>query len=76
MAEMESPGDSPSKKTRRNRFKWGPASTSILYQSYEDQKNPSKEERYVNSAHVGVTFPVILLLFTGLDTNGSHLAAD
>ncbi|XP_036380941.1 hepatocyte nuclear factor 1-beta-A-like isoform X1 [Megalops cyprinoides] len=34
-----------SKKLRRNRFKWGPASQEILYQAYERQKNPSKEER-------------------------------
>ncbi|CAG08961.1 unnamed protein product [Tetraodon nigroviridis] len=33
------------KKIRRNRFKWGPASQQILYQAYERQKNPSKEER-------------------------------
>lgn len=33
------------KKMRRNRFKWGPASQHILYQAYERQKNPSKEER-------------------------------
>ncbi|XP_078404173.1 hepatocyte nuclear factor 1-beta-A isoform X6 [Cetorhinus maximus] len=33
------------KKMRRNRFKWGPASQQILYQAYERQKNPSKEER-------------------------------
>ena len=45
VTELEGPDESPSKKPRRNRFKWGPASTSILYQSYEDQKNPSKEER-------------------------------
>ncbi|XP_032220452.2 hepatocyte nuclear factor 1-alpha [Nematostella vectensis] len=37
--------ESPTKKSRRNRFKWGPASTNILYQSYEQQRNPSKEER-------------------------------
>lgn len=30
---------------RRNRFKWGPASQQILYQAYDRQKNPSKEER-------------------------------
>lgn len=35
----------PNKKTRRNRFKWGPASQHILFQAYERQKNPSKEER-------------------------------
>lgn len=35
----------PGKKLRRNRFKWGPASQNILYQAYERQKNPSKEER-------------------------------
>ncbi|XP_066537333.1 hepatocyte nuclear factor 1-beta-A isoform X2 [Hoplias malabaricus] len=33
------------KKLRRNRFKWGPASQQILYQAYDRQKNPSKEER-------------------------------
>ncbi|KGL81741.1 Hepatocyte nuclear factor 1-beta, partial [Tinamus guttatus] len=37
--------ETPSKKMRRNRFKWGPASQQILYQAYERQKNPSKEER-------------------------------
>ncbi|XP_026538651.1 hepatocyte nuclear factor 1-alpha-like [Notechis scutatus] len=35
----------PVKKGRRNRFKWGPASQQILFQAYERQKNPSKEER-------------------------------
>lgn len=41
-------GEEPSeenKKGRRNRFKWGPASQQILFQAYERQKNPSKEER-------------------------------
>ncbi|XP_051525089.1 hepatocyte nuclear factor 1-alpha-like [Myxocyprinus asiaticus] len=33
------------RKGRRNRFKWGPASQKILFQAYERQKNPSKEER-------------------------------
>uniref|UniRef100_UPI00358F9101 hepatocyte nuclear factor 1-beta-like n=1 Tax=Myxine glutinosa TaxID=7769 RepID=UPI00358F9101 len=33
------------KRSRRNRFKWGPASQQILRQAYERQKNPSKEER-------------------------------
>lgn len=33
------------RKGRRNRFKWGPASQHILFQAYERQKNPSKEER-------------------------------
>lgn len=47
---MPQPGDDAStepalKKLRRNRFKWGPASQQILYQAYERQKNPSKEER-------------------------------
>ncbi|XP_076137633.1 hepatocyte nuclear factor 1-beta-A isoform X4 [Alosa pseudoharengus] len=47
---MAQPGDDPagepaSKKLRRNRFKWGPASQQILYQAYDRQKNPSKEER-------------------------------
>ncbi|XP_068094744.1 hepatocyte nuclear factor 1-alpha [Hyperolius riggenbachi] len=37
--------DIPNKKMRRNRFKWGPASQHILFQAYERQKNPSKEER-------------------------------
>ncbi|XP_075424530.1 hepatocyte nuclear factor 1-alpha isoform X2 [Ascaphus truei] len=37
--------EAPSKKGRRNRFKWGPASQHILFQAYERQKNPSKEER-------------------------------
>ncbi|XP_053326058.1 hepatocyte nuclear factor 1-alpha [Spea bombifrons] len=37
--------EAPSKKLRRNRFKWGPASQHILFQAYERQKNPSKEER-------------------------------
>ncbi|KAM6318027.1 hepatocyte nuclear factor 1-alpha [Podargus strigoides] len=37
--------DPPTKKGRRNRFKWGPASQQILFQAYERQKNPSKEER-------------------------------
>lgn len=50
--EVEAIGDSPNKKGRRNRFKWGPASTSILYQAYEDQKNPSKEERFVTALSV------------------------
>ncbi|XP_051963769.1 hepatocyte nuclear factor 1-beta-A isoform X2 [Xyrauchen texanus] len=47
---MVQPGDDAGiepvcKKLRRNRFKWGPASQQILYQAYERQKNPSKEER-------------------------------
>ncbi|XP_017347071.1 hepatocyte nuclear factor 1-beta-A isoform X6 [Ictalurus punctatus] len=47
---MGQPGDDAGtepalKKLRRNRFKWGPASQQILYQAYERQKNPSKEER-------------------------------
>ncbi|XP_019949385.1 hepatocyte nuclear factor 1-alpha isoform X2 [Paralichthys olivaceus] len=33
------------RKGRRNRFKWGPASLQILFHAYEQQKNPSKEER-------------------------------
>uniref|UniRef100_A0A8D0G7H3 HNF1 homeobox B n=1 Tax=Sphenodon punctatus TaxID=8508 RepID=A0A8D0G7H3_SPHPU len=41
----ESCSETPNKKMRRNRFKWGPASQQILYQAYERQKNPSKEER-------------------------------
>lgn len=34
-----------SKRARRNRFKWGPASQKILYDAYEKQRNPTKEER-------------------------------
>ncbi|XP_069470767.1 hepatocyte nuclear factor 1-beta isoform X1 [Ambystoma mexicanum] len=41
----ESCPETASKKMRRNRFKWGPASQKILYYAYERQKNPSKEER-------------------------------
>ncbi|XP_043910518.1 hepatocyte nuclear factor 1-beta isoform X1 [Protopterus annectens] len=41
----ESSSEPSNKKIRRNRFKWGPASQQILYQAYERQKNPSKEER-------------------------------
>ncbi|XP_059511085.1 hepatocyte nuclear factor 1-alpha isoform X2 [Stegostoma tigrinum] len=49
-AAQGAPGEEPveepiSKKMRRNRFKWGPASQQILFQAYERQKNPSKEER-------------------------------
>lgn len=39
-------GTSSYKRARRNRFKWGQASTEILYQAYESQRNPSKDERY------------------------------
>lgn len=46
MGQPDEVGSEPlSKKMRRNRFKWGPASQHILYQAYERQKNPSKEER-------------------------------
>ncbi|XP_070571919.1 hepatocyte nuclear factor 1-beta-B-like isoform X2 [Ptychodera flava] len=38
-------GETPSKKMRRNRFKWGPASQTILYRAYQMNRNPSKEER-------------------------------
>ncbi|XP_039267592.2 uncharacterized protein LOC120342704 [Styela clava] len=34
-----------SKRARRNRFKWGPASQRILYDAYERQRNPTKDER-------------------------------
>lgn len=44
-AGEEAGAEPASKKMRRNRFKWGPASQQILYQAYERQKNPSKEER-------------------------------
>ncbi|KAG9487350.1 hypothetical protein GDO78_007295 [Eleutherodactylus coqui] len=45
MSDDMSCDEVPNKKTRRNRFKWGPASQQILFQAYERQKNPSKEER-------------------------------
>uniref|UniRef100_A0A3Q3N0Q4 HNF1 homeobox Ba n=1 Tax=Labrus bergylta TaxID=56723 RepID=A0A3Q3N0Q4_9LABR len=45
MTDKEVGSEPSSKKMRRNRFKWGPASQQILYQAYERQKNPSKEER-------------------------------
>ncbi|XP_061461044.1 hepatocyte nuclear factor 1-beta isoform X2 [Rhineura floridana] len=46
MGQLDDPcAETPSKKMRRNRFKWGPASQQILYQAYDRQKNPSKEER-------------------------------
>nr|XP_033812617.1 hepatocyte nuclear factor 1-alpha [Geotrypetes seraphini] len=46
MLTEEPNGDEiPTKKARRNRFKWGPASQQILFHAYERQKNPSKEER-------------------------------
>uniref|UniRef100_A0A8C8RHE0 HNF1 homeobox A n=1 Tax=Pelusios castaneus TaxID=367368 RepID=A0A8C8RHE0_9SAUR len=45
VAEEPMGDDLPIKKGRRNRFKWGPASQQILFQAYERQKNPSKEER-------------------------------
>jgi len=48
ISDTENTGEIPTKKTRRNRFKWGPASTNLLYHSYEEQKNPSKEERCVS----------------------------
>ncbi|XP_051956581.1 hepatocyte nuclear factor 1-beta-B-like isoform X1 [Xyrauchen texanus] len=44
-APLREEGEPGSKRVRRNRFKWGPASQEILYQAYERQKNPSKEER-------------------------------
>ncbi|XP_028400330.1 hepatocyte nuclear factor 1-beta-B-like isoform X2 [Dendronephthya gigantea] len=42
-----SPSNSSSayKRSRRNRFKWGHASTEILYGAYDSQRNPSKDER-------------------------------
>uniref|UniRef100_H2ZGJ4 Uncharacterized protein n=1 Tax=Ciona savignyi TaxID=51511 RepID=H2ZGJ4_CIOSA len=39
----EAAGVSP--RARRNRFKWGPASQQILYDAYQHQRNPTKEER-------------------------------
>ncbi|KAG7281801.1 hypothetical protein CRUP_037082 [Coryphaenoides rupestris] len=44
LASMDEQGEE-TKKGRRNRFKWGPASQQILFHAYERQKNPSKEER-------------------------------
>ena len=44
LTAAEEPGEE-TRKGRRNRFKWGPASLQILFQAYERQKNPSKEER-------------------------------
>ncbi|XP_029366637.1 hepatocyte nuclear factor 1-alpha [Echeneis naucrates] len=44
IASVEEQGED-TKKGRRNRFKWGPASLQILFHAYERQKNPSKEER-------------------------------
>ncbi|XP_047237475.1 hepatocyte nuclear factor 1-alpha isoform X2 [Girardinichthys multiradiatus] len=44
LAPVEEQGED-TKKGRRNRFKWGPASLQILFHAYERQKNPSKEER-------------------------------
>nr|XP_046242581.1 hepatocyte nuclear factor 1-alpha isoform X2 [Scatophagus argus] len=44
MSSVEEQGED-TRKGRRNRFKWGPASLQILFHAYERQKNPSKEER-------------------------------
>lgn len=44
LTSMEDQGEE-TRKGRRNRFKWGPASLQILFHAYERQKNPSKEER-------------------------------
>uniref|UniRef100_A0A3Q3WWC6 Uncharacterized protein n=1 Tax=Mola mola TaxID=94237 RepID=A0A3Q3WWC6_MOLML len=44
LSTLEEPGEE-TRKGRRNRFKWGPASLQILFHAYERQKNPSKEER-------------------------------
>ncbi|XP_077377319.1 hepatocyte nuclear factor 1-alpha isoform X2 [Festucalex cinctus] len=44
LMSTEEPGED-SRRGRRNRFKWGPASLQILFHAYERQKNPSKEER-------------------------------
>ncbi|KAM7416352.1 hypothetical protein PAMA_018428 [Pampus argenteus] len=44
LASAEDQGED-TRKGRRNRFKWGPASLQILFHAYERQKNPSKEER-------------------------------
>ncbi|CAL8252125.1 unnamed protein product [Boreogadus saida] len=44
LASLDEQGEE-TKKGRRNRFKWGPASQQILFHAYERQKNPSKEER-------------------------------
>ncbi|XP_040010544.1 hepatocyte nuclear factor 1-alpha [Xiphias gladius] len=44
LTSVEEQGED-TRKGRRNRFKWGPASLQILFHAYERQKNPSKEER-------------------------------
>ncbi|KAM4616505.1 hepatocyte nuclear factor 1-alpha [Polymixia lowei] len=44
LTSVEEQGED-TRKGRRNRFKWGPASQQILFHAYERQKNPSKEER-------------------------------
>ncbi|XP_073321780.1 hepatocyte nuclear factor 1-alpha [Pagrus major] len=44
LSSGEEPGED-TRKGRRNRFKWGPASLQILFHAYDRQKNPSKEER-------------------------------
>lgn len=44
LSSVEEQGED-TRKGRRNRFKWGPASLQILFHAYERQKNPSKEER-------------------------------
>lgn len=69
--EVETIGDSPNKKGRRNRFKWGPASTSILYQAYEDQKNPSKEERFVTALPILQKARIWVLIFPNNKTFAS-----
>ena len=35
----------PFKKIKRNRFKWGPSSQQILFEAFEQNRNPNKEER-------------------------------
>ncbi|XP_041456344.1 hepatocyte nuclear factor 1-alpha-like [Lytechinus variegatus] len=42
---VQTTDENPAKRQRRNRFKWGPASQRILYHAYNQNRNPSKEER-------------------------------
>eukprot|EP00057_Strongylocentrotus_purpuratus_P024168 XP_011678642.1 PREDICTED: hepatocyte nuclear factor 1-alpha [Strongylocentrotus purpuratus] len=42
---VQTSDENPAKRQRRNRFKWGPASQRILYHAYNQNRNPSKEER-------------------------------
>ncbi|CAH1801829.1 unnamed protein product [Owenia fusiformis] len=37
--------DEPAAKRKRNRFKWGPSSQDILFNAFNRNRNPNKEER-------------------------------